>query len=52
MWSRECRKEVGFISFNIKGMRSHNLADILDRKFEIAIRNGYRCVMPFNMLVF
>ncbi|MEM5831662.1 MAG: cysteine desulfurase [Candidatus Aenigmatarchaeota archaeon] len=39
-------KRVGVISFNIKGVHSHDLADILDKKFGIAIRSGHGCAMP------
>jgi len=40
------KDKVSVISFNIKGIHSHDLAEILDRKYGIAIRSGHGCAMP------
>ncbi len=38
-------KRAGIISFNLKGVHSHDTAQILD-DFGIAIRSGHHCAMP------
>lgn len=38
-------KRGGIISFNLKGIHSHDVAQILD-DFGIAIRSGHHCAMP------
>lgn len=38
--------KVSVVSFNIKGVHSHDVTEILDREFGIAVRSGHGCAMP------
>ncbi len=42
----ETDKKVGIFSFNIRGMNSERAADLLDRRYGIAVRAGFHCA-PF-----
>jgi len=42
---KDFRKRVGVISFNVKDVHSHDVAQILDWE-GIAIRSGHMCAMP------
>ncbi|MDY6960099.1 MAG: aminotransferase class V-fold PLP-dependent enzyme, partial [Halobacteriota archaeon] len=39
-------ERVGTVSFNIKGLNSHDVALILDESSEIMLRSGHHCCMP------
>ena len=43
---KDAEDKVSVISFNIKNIHSHDVAEILDRKFGIAVRSGHGCAMP------
>ncbi|MCS7123697.1 MAG: cysteine desulfurase [Candidatus Aenigmarchaeota archaeon] len=43
---KDVEKRVGLVSFNIKNVHSHDVADMLDKKFGIAVRSGHACAMP------
>ncbi|MDY6966501.1 MAG: cysteine desulfurase [Halobacteriota archaeon] len=42
----EPKKRVGTVSFNIKGINSHDVALILDEMSDIMVRSGHHCCMP------
>ncbi|MBS7653352.1 cysteine desulfurase [Candidatus Bathyarchaeota archaeon] len=42
----EPKERVGIVSFNIKGMNPHDVALILDSKYNIAVRSGHHCALP------
>ena len=39
-------ERVGTVSFNIKGLNSHDVALILDEMSDIMVRSGHHCCMP------
>ena len=39
----EMKEKVGIFAFNIKGMGSEQTAEILDKKYGIAVRAGFHC---------
>ncbi|MDY6932565.1 MAG: cysteine desulfurase, partial [Halobacteriota archaeon] len=39
-------ERVGTVSFNIKGLNSHDVALILDESSEIMLRSGHHCCIP------
>jgi cysteine desulfurase/selenocysteine lyase len=41
----KAEKRVGLVSFNLKGVHSHDLASILDSE-GVAVRSGQHCTMP------
>ncbi len=43
--SLDSKNRLALFSFNIKGIHSHDLSDILD-KYGIAVRGGHHCAMP------
>ena len=40
------KTRVGTVSFNIKGLNSHDVALILDESLNIMVRSGHHCCMP------
>ncbi|UTY39272.1 aminotransferase class V-fold PLP-dependent enzyme [Allocoprobacillus halotolerans] len=46
LYSNLMGNRTGIISFNIKGMKSDDVASILDEDFKIEVRAGYHCA-PF-----
>lgn len=40
---RDPEKRAGILTFNIKGVHAHDVAQILDREYGIAIRSGHHC---------
>lgn len=44
---KTAEKRTGVISFSIKGIHPHDVAQILDRE-GIAIRSGFHCAMPLH----
>ncbi|VVC04687.1 Cysteine desulfurase [Candidatus Burarchaeum australiense] len=38
--------ENGIVSFNVKGMKPHDVSLLLDRKAHICTRSGHHCAMP------
>ncbi len=47
--SRKSEKKIGLISFNVKGIHPHDLAQVLDQE-GIAVRSGHHCAMPLHLL--
>ena len=43
-------KKVGVVSFNVKGVHSHDVSSILDAE-GVAVRAGYHCAMPLMKLL-
>lgn len=43
-------ERIGVISFTLKGLHSHDVADILD-KHHVAVRSGHHCSMPLMKLL-
>lgn len=39
-------KRAGIITFNVTGVHAHDVAQILDREFGIAVRSGHHCNQP------
>lgn len=39
-------KRIGVVSFNIDGLRPHEVAQILDETADIMVRSGYHCCQP------
>ncbi len=46
VYSGKSKEFGGIFSFNVKGLHSHDVAYLLDRK-GIAIRSGFHCAQPF-----
>ncbi|MEW6003639.1 MAG: cysteine desulfurase [Nitrospirota bacterium] len=44
---KEVKERSGVISFNIKGIHAHDLAQVLDED-NICIRSGHHCAMPLH----
>jgi cysteine desulfurase/selenocysteine lyase len=44
---RDSSKRSSVLSFNVKGMNSHDVAMILDEMAKVAIRSGMHCVHPY-----
>lgn len=42
-------KRGGVIAFTMKEAHAHDVAQVLDRQFGIAVRSGHHCVMPLHM---
>jgi cysteine desulfurase / selenocysteine lyase len=40
------KDRIGVLSFNIGDIHSHDVADIFDKEFNIAIRPGHHCAQP------
>lgn len=40
---RDTEKRAGIITFNVKGVHAHDVAQILDRESGIAVRSGHHC---------
>lgn len=40
---RDSSKRAGILTFNVTGVHAHDVAQILDREFGIAIRSGHHC---------
>ncbi len=45
---QEAKDRTGVISFNVKGIHSHDLASVLDSE-GVAIRSGHHCTMPMHV---
>ncbi|MFQ6010445.1 MAG: aminotransferase class V-fold PLP-dependent enzyme, partial [Candidatus Aenigmatarchaeota archaeon] len=43
---RDISKKVGVVAFNVKGMKPHDTASMLDSIANIAVRSGHHCAMP------
>lgn len=43
---RDPQKRSGIITFNVRGAHAHDVAQILDREFGIAVRSGHHCNQP------
>ncbi len=43
---KQAEYRAGLVSFNIKGIHSHDVASILDSDFNVAIRSGHHCAQP------
>jgi cysteine desulfurase/selenocysteine lyase len=41
-------KRCGIIAFNIRGMKPHDVASILDNSAKIMVRSGHHCAMPLH----
>lgn len=41
--NRNSKKRAGILTFNLEGIHAHDVAQILDREFGIAIRSGHHC---------
>jgi cysteine desulfurase/selenocysteine lyase len=39
---------AGIITFNIKGVHPHDVAEILDSEYGIAVRSGHHCAQPLT----
>ncbi len=50
LYGPELSKRSGIISFNLKGVHPHDLAQVLDHE-GIAIRGGHHCAMPLMDLL-
>ena len=48
--SKKCKDRSCVFSFNIKGVHSHDVTEILDRE-GIAIRGGHHCAMPLTEML-
>jgi cysteine desulfurase/selenocysteine lyase len=46
---KDWRKRAGVIAFNIDGINPHDVATLLDEKYNIAVRSGHHCVMPLHV---
>jgi len=46
---KDWRKRAGVIAFNIDGINPHDIATLLDEKYNIAVRSGHHCVMPLHV---
>ena len=46
---KDPKKRGGVISFTIKGIHAHDIAQILDRKAAVAVRSGHHCTMPMHL---
>lgn len=44
----DMNKKSGILSFNVKGMNSHDVAAILDESANIMVRSGHQCAMPLH----
>jgi selenocysteine lyase/cysteine desulfurase len=44
-------KQVGVLSFNVKGLKSEDVGMILDEDFDIAVRTGYHCAPYIHELL-
>lgn len=42
-------KKGGVIAFTLDGIHAHDVAQILDRQFGVAVRSGHHCVMPLHV---
>lgn len=42
------KKRGGLVSFNINGINCHDVAAILDTRYNICVRSGHHCVMPLH----
>lgn len=40
---RDSNKRAGILTFNVTGVHAHDVAQILDREFGVAIRSGHHC---------
>ena len=38
----------GVVAFTVKGIHAHDVAQVLDRHFGIAVRSGHHCTMPLH----
>ncbi|MCD6576207.1 MAG: cysteine desulfurase [Nanoarchaeota archaeon] len=45
---KEWSKRGGLVSFNISGLDCHDVAAILDSKYNICVRSGHHCTMPMH----
>lgn len=43
--SKDIEKKGGVISFNVKGVHAHDVAQVLD-SFGVAVRSGFHCAQP------
>lgn len=43
---RDPEHRAGIITFNVTGVHAHDVAQILDREFGIAVRSGHHCNQP------
>ncbi len=43
--SKDVEKKGGVISFNVKGVHAHDVAQVLD-SFGVAVRSGFHCAQP------
>ena len=42
---KKAEKRLGLVSFNLKGVHSHDLASVMDME-GVAVRSGHHCAMP------
>lgn len=42
-------KKGGVVAFTLEGIHAHDVAQILDRTFGVAVRSGHHCVMPLHV---
>lgn len=42
-------KKGGVVAFTLDGIHAHDVAQILDRRFGVAVRSGHHCVMPLHV---
>ena len=43
---KDLKKRSGIVPFNIRGMKPHDAASMLDNIGKIAVRSGHHCAMP------
>lgn len=43
---RDVEKRGGVVSFVVDGIHAHDVAQVLDREFGVAVRSGHHCTMP------
>jgi len=44
---RHCKNRLGILSFNLKGVHAHDLAEVLAKE-NIAVRAGHHCAQPLH----
>ncbi|OGV92664.1 cysteine desulfurase [Microgenomates group bacterium RIFCSPLOWO2_01_FULL_47_10] len=42
-------QKSGVVAFSLDGIHAHDVAQILDREFGVAVRSGHHCVMPLHV---
>ena len=45
---RDIKNRIGVVSFTIKGIHPHDIAQFLNDKYAVAIRSGHHCAMPLH----